>query len=61
MSHPSLRYDDLRALFINGTLKRSPEPSSTQGLIDVSARIMTANGIHVDQVRAIDHDIATGL
>ena len=37
MSHPSPRYDDLRALFINCTLKRSPEPSNTQGLIDVSA------------------------
>ena len=61
MSHPSPRYDDLRALFINGTLKRSPEPSNTQGLIDVSAHIMTANGVLVDQIRAIDHDIATGV
>jgi len=36
------RYDDLRALFVNTTLKRSAEPSNTQGLIDVSARIMSA-------------------
>jgi hypothetical protein len=28
------RFDDLRALFINCTLKRSPERSRTQGLID---------------------------
>ena len=61
MSHPSPRYDDLRALFINGTLKRSPQPSNTQGLIDVSAHIMTANGVQVDHIRAIDHDIATGV
>ena len=61
MSHPSPRYDDLRALFINGTLKRSPEPSNTQGLIDVSAHIMTANGVQVNHIRAIDHDIATGV
>lgn len=29
-------YSDLRALFINCTLKRSPEVSNTQGLMDVS-------------------------
>ena len=28
-------YDDLRALFINCTLKRSPEQSHTQGLADI--------------------------
>ena len=48
-----------RRSVINGTLKRSPEPSNTQGLIDVSARIMTANGVHVEQLRAADHDIVT--
>jgi len=61
MSDPSRQYDDLRALFINGTLKRSPEVSNTQGLIDVSARIMTRHGVRVDQIRAIDHNIATGV
>ena len=61
MSDPSRRYGDLRALFINGTLKRTPEPSHTQGLIDISARIMTTNGINVDQIRAADHNIATGV
>jgi hypothetical protein len=25
------RYDDLRAVIFNGTLKRSPEPSNTDG------------------------------
>ena len=58
---PATSYDDLRALFINCTLKRSPEPSHTQGLVDASAHIMRAHGIHVDIVRAIDHDIATGV
>jgi hypothetical protein len=61
MSDPGRHYGDLRALFINGTLKRTPEPSNTQGLIDVSARIMTTNGVHVDQIRAADHNIATGV
>ena len=29
-------YSDLKAMFINCTLKRSPELSHTQGLIDIS-------------------------
>ena len=55
------RYDDLQALFVNCPLKRSPEPSHTQGLIDVSAHIMAAQGVRVDHLRAVDHDIATGV
>src|SRR5436190_4576972 len=54
-------YSDLRALFINCTLKRSPELSHTQGLMDLSMEIMRANGVAVDGIRAIDHDIATGV
>jgi hypothetical protein len=42
------RFDDLRALFINCTLKRSPGRSHTQGLIDRSRSIMQANGLTVD-------------
>src|SRR5262252_9151131 len=61
MSTPPARYDDLRALFINCTLKRSPEQSHTQGLVDASAHIMRSNGVQVDIVRAVDHDIATGV
>ena len=54
-------FSGLRALFINGTLKRSPEISNTQGLIDISTRIMQKHGVEVDVVRAVDHDIATGV
>ena len=56
-----MRFDDLRALYINCTLKRSPELSHTQGLIDVSASIMAKHGVAVSHVRAVDHDIATGV
>jgi multimeric flavodoxin WrbA len=55
------RFDDLRALFINGTLKPSPELSHTGGLIDRSAAIMREHGATVDVIRAVDHDIATGV
>ncbi|OLE23997.1 MAG: flavodoxin [Catenulispora sp. 13_1_20CM_3_70_7] len=55
------RFDGLRALFINGTLKRSPEASNTQGLIDISRAIMDKHGVQTSVLRAVDHDIATGV
>src|SRR5262249_14269379 len=55
------RFDNLRALFINCTLKRSPERSHTQGLIDRSAGIMQKQGVAVDVLRAVDRAIATGV
>ena len=55
------RFDGLRALFINTTLKRSPELSHTEGLIQRSSEIMRQRGVEVDHLRAVDHDIATGV
>ena len=55
------RYDDLNALFFNCTLKPSPQLSNTQGLIDLSAAIMRKHGVQVETIRAVDHDIATGV
>ena len=54
-------FSDLKALFINCTLKRSPEVSNTRGLMDVSEAIMAKNGISVETIRAVDHDIAFGV
>ena len=54
-------YSDLRALFINCTLKRSPEQSHTEGLARLSEGIMRKQGVTVESVRAIDRDIATGV
>jgi len=54
-------FSDLRAVFVNCTLKRSPEPSNTQGLADRSIGIMRDQGVTVDVIRAVDHDIATGV
>ena len=36
-------FSDLSALFLNCTLKRSPELSHTQGLIDIATAIMQMN------------------
>lgn len=60
-SSPSASYGDLRALFINTTLKRSPAPSHTETLMDVSKTIMAAQGVHVETIRAADHVLAPGV
>ena len=52
-------FSELRALFINCTLKRSPELSHTSGLINISAEIMRGN--YVDVIRPVDHIIAPGV
>jgi multimeric flavodoxin WrbA len=54
-------FSDLRALFLNCTLKRSPEVSHTEGLIRMSRAIMERNGVAVDVVRPVDHTVATGV
>ena len=54
-------FSDLNALFLNCTLKRSPELSHTQGLIDISSAIMEKNGINVDVLRPVDFNIAYGV
>jgi multimeric flavodoxin WrbA len=56
-----LDFSDLRACYINCTLKRSPELSHTEGLVDASAAIMMKHGVTVEVVRAVDLDIATGV
>ena len=54
-------FSDLKALFLNCTLKRSPEVSHTQGLIDISTAILERNGVSVECIRPIDLDLATGV
>ncbi|MFC0849864.1 flavodoxin family protein [Streptomyces noboritoensis] len=61
MAPTPYRYDDLRALYVNCTLKRSPEVSNTEGLIDRSRAVMEGNGVGTEVIRAVDHDIATGV
>jgi multimeric flavodoxin WrbA len=58
---PPANYDDLSALFINTTLKKSPEVTHTEGLMRVSMEIMEKNAVSVDYLRAVDHDIAFGV
>ena len=54
-------FSDLKALFFNGTLKRSPERSNTDGLVEASQLLMQKHGVSTEIIRTIDHDIATGV
>lgn len=54
-------YSDLRAVILNGTLKRSPEPSHTDGLLSITTRILEGVGARVDAVRLVDHTIPPGV
>ena len=54
-------FSDLKALFLNCTLKRSPELSHTQGLIDISKAILEKNGVPVEVLRPVDYTIAYGV
>jgi multimeric flavodoxin WrbA len=54
-------FSDLRALFLNCTLKRSPEISHTEGLIAISRAIMEKNGVATELLRPVDHQLAFGV
>lgn len=55
------RYDDLSAVYLNCTLKRSPAVSHTQFLLDHSAAIMEGAGAKVTHIRVVDHDVPFGM
>ena len=54
-------FSDLKALFFNCTLKRSPELSHTDGLIRISRAILEKNGVTVEALRPVDHRITPGV
>lgn len=60
-SASTVDYSDLSAIFLNCTLKRSPELSHTEGLIKISKAIMEANNVATEVIRPIDYQIATGV
>ena len=54
-------FSELRALYVNCTLKPSPEVSNTEGLMRISTAIMERNGVDVELVRAVDRELAPGV
>lgn len=61
MEDKDWNFAGLKALFFNCTLTKSPAPSHTELLIKVSQSIMEKHGVQTELIRAIDHDIATGI
>lgn len=54
-------FSGLRALAINCTLKTSPTPSHTDKVLALVLKIMRDQGVAVEEVRAVDHEIAPGV
>ncbi len=63
MAKPVKEHDfsSLRALFLNCTLKKSPEKSHTEGLIKISRAIMDKQGVQTELFRPVDLNWATGV
>jgi len=54
-------FTDLKALFLNCTLKKSPEQSHTEQLMNLSQQLMEAVGVQTEIIRPVDHNIAFGV
>jgi len=52
---------DLKAVFLNCTLKPSPQDSNTEALARVVAEALEADGIATEFVRVVDHDVRPGV
>ncbi|MBS9464302.1 flavodoxin family protein [Flagellimonas sp. 389] len=55
------QFSELKALYINCTLKKSSKQSHTEGLMQVSMDIMQKEGVDVDYLRLVDYEIPPGL
>ena len=54
-------FSDLNAVYVNCTLKKSPQKSHTSTLISVSKSIMDKEGVRTEEIRLVDHQVATGI
>ena len=59
MSNPD--FSSLSAIFINCTLKKSPQVSHTEGLMNISREIMEKEDVSTSMVRLADHDVPFGV
>lgn len=54
-------FSNLKAVFLNCSIKTDKKLSHTQRLINRAAGIMEAEGVSVEHIYALDHDIAFGM
>lgn len=57
----NLDFGGLKAVFLNCTLKPSPELSHTEGLIRIARSIMEKHGVQTELIRPVDFDLAPGV
>lgn len=53
-------FKGLKAVFVNCTLKKSPQVSHTSKLAELSKGIMKRENVEVEEIRLIDHDVPPG-
>jgi NADPH-dependent FMN reductase len=51
----------LKALLLNCTLKKSPDPSNTEALMDRVIEVLESLDVECEKVRVVDHDIPFGV
>ncbi len=54
-------FSNLTAVYVNCTLKKSPEKSHTGTLMEVSKHIMAQENVKIDEIRLVDHQVANGV
>lgn len=54
-------FEDLKALFLNCSIKYDSSQSHTRRLLARSAGIMSSQGVNVELLHVLDHDIAFGM
>jgi multimeric flavodoxin WrbA len=56
-----MNFSKLKVVYVNCTLKKSPNISHTQSLMEVSKAIMIKENVEIDEIRLIDHKVASGV
>ncbi|WP_396638392.1 flavodoxin family protein [Maribacter sp. R77961] len=54
-------FSHLKVIYINCTLKKSPQESHTARLMEVSKAIMAKENVTIDEIRLVDHKVASGV
>jgi len=54
-------FSNLKAVYVNCTLKKTPEISHTASLMELSERIMTKEKVEIDTIRLVDYEVANGV
>src|SRR5690554_2675864 len=54
-------FSNLKAVYVNCTLKKSPQESHTQNLMNVSIDIVKSERVSVELIRFVDHQIPVGV